>query len=120
MKAQKYCFYLLSLLILPIYATSRGGKHGGLDAAGDWQLITNINDESVQKIRQFAVFEYNKNLSSNLVFDKVVSGESQFSDGTYYRLILAVKNGGNTRNYQAIVLAQPWAYVRKLTNFNAV
>ncbi|KAK7835170.1 hypothetical protein CFP56_023766 [Quercus suber] len=46
MKAQKYCFYLLSLLILPIYAASRGGKHGGLDAADDWQPITNINDES--------------------------------------------------------------------------
>ena len=120
MKAQKYCFYLLSLLILPIYTTSRGGKHGGLDAADDWQPITNINDESGQKIGQFAVFEYDRNSSSNLEFDKVLSGESRFSDGTYYRLVLAAKNGGNTGNYQAIVLDQPWAYVRKLTNFNAV
>ena len=99
MKAQKYCFYLLPLLILPIYTTSRGGKHGGLDATDDWQPITNINDESVQKIGQFVVFEYNKNLSSNLVFNKVVSGESRFSGETYYRLVLAAKNGGNTRNY---------------------
>ena len=74
----------------------------------------------MQKIGQFAVFEYNKNLSSNLVFDKVVSGESRFSGETYYRLVLAAKNGVNTRNYQAIVLGQPWAYERKLTNFNAV
>ncbi|KAL4629079.1 hypothetical protein ACB092_05G283600 [Castanea dentata] len=118
MKAQKYCFYLLTLLIIPIYATAKGGKHSGLDALDDWQPITNVNDEAVKKIGQFAVYEYNRNSKSNLVFDKVVSGESRFSDGTYYRLVLAAKNGAKTRNYKAIVFDQPWSYTRKLTNFD--
>ncbi|KAL0012814.1 hypothetical protein SO802_007922 [Lithocarpus litseifolius] len=119
MKAQMHCFYLLTLLILPIYATARGGKHSGLDADG-WQPITNITDESVQKIGQFAVFEFNKRSNSSLLFERVVKGESRFSDGFYYRLFLEAKHGAKTRNYKAIVLDQPWAYVRKLTNFNAV
>ncbi|KAM4102269.1 cysteine proteinase inhibitor 1-like [Castanea sativa] len=120
MKAQKYCFYLLTLLIIPIYATARGGKHSGLDALDDWQPITNINDESVQKIGQFAVFEFNRRSNANLLFERVVKGESRFSDGFYYRLVLEAKHGAKTRNYKAIVLDQPWSYVRKLTNFNAV
>ena len=118
MTAQKYCFYLLSLLILPIYATARGGRHGGLHATDDWHPITNVHDESVRLIGDYAVFEYNLNSSSNLVFGMVVSGESRFSDGTYYRLVLATKKGTNTRNYKAIVFDQPWSHTRKLTNFD--
>ena len=117
MKAQKYCFYLLTLLILPIYATARGGKHSGLDA-DDWQPITNINND-VKIIGQFAVIAFNSKSNSNLLFERVVSGESRFSDGFYYRLVLEAKHGAYTRHYKAIVLDQPWAYERKLTNFNA-
>ncbi|KAK7835169.1 cysteine proteinase inhibitor 1 [Quercus suber] len=71
--------------------------------ARELREITNIND-NVKKIGQFAVFKFNRRSNSNLLFER-------FSDGFYYRPVLEAKHGAYTKNYQAIVLDQPWAYL---------
>ncbi|KAL4629080.1 hypothetical protein ACB092_05G283700 [Castanea dentata] len=122
MKVQKYCFhlFLLTLLILPIYATDIEGKPDVRDKNG-WKKIKNIEDPYVKGIADFALFESNKRSNFNLLFEGVLRGQTRDSNGTYYRLVVAAKNGAHTRNYRAVVFEQPWADLRKLiylTSFN--
>ena len=120
MKAQKYCFYLflLSLLILPIYATDIGGKPSVRDKHG-WKPIKNIKDPYVKGIADFALFESNKRFNFNLLFKGVLRGQTRSSNGTYFRLVVVAKNGAHTRNYRTVVFEQPWADLRKLVYLTA-
>ncbi|KAI6704628.1 hypothetical protein NL676_007590 [Syzygium grande] len=44
----------------------------------------------------------------------VVKGETQVVSGTNYRLVVEVKDGANTKNFEALVFDQPWEHVRRL------
>ena len=120
---KKHCFYfLLTLTILPIYAsTALGGKRGGGGVlVGGWQPIKNITEPHVKEIGEYAVEEYNKESKSQLKFVSVVKGETQVVAGTNYRLILATKNGALAKNYQAVVWEKVWEHFRNLTSFTTV
>ena len=123
MKIEIQCFYFLTLLILPIYAaTALGGKSGGGGGVlvGGWQPIKNVTEPHVTEIGEFAVEEYNKESKSQLKFLSVVKGETQVVAGTNYRLIVATKDGGLTKNYQAVVWEKTWEHFRNLTSFTPV
>ena len=63
MKTQN-CFYLLTLLILSLYATTIGGKHGVLDD-NEWHPIKNIKDQPyINLLGEFSVYEYNRRSKS--------------------------------------------------------
>ena len=117
---KKHCLYfLLTLMILPIYAsTALGGKRGVL--VGGWQPIKNITEPHVKEIGEYAVEEYNKESKSQLKFVSVVKGETQVVAGTNYRLILATKDGALAKNYQAVVWEKVWEHFRNLTSFTPV
>ncbi|KAG6641870.1 cysteine proteinase inhibitor 5 [Carya illinoinensis] len=115
MKAQ--FFYLVTFLFLPIFSTAAGPR-GPL--VGGWQPIKNVKDPHVKEIGEFAVSEYNKASSASLKFQNVVKGETQVVSGTNYRLVVVAKDGGVTKNYQAIVWEKPWENFKKLTSFTPV
>ena len=119
---KKHCLYfLLTLTILPIYAsTALGGKRGGGVLVGGWQPIKNITEPHVKEIGEYAVEEYNKESKSQLKFVSVVKGETQLVTGTNYRLILATKDGALAKNYQAVVWEKVWEHFRNLTSFTPV
>ena len=54
---KKHCLYfLLTLMILPIYAsTALGDKRGGGVLVGGWQPIKNITEPHVKEIGEYAV-----------------------------------------------------------------
>ncbi|KAM4111860.1 hypothetical protein ACJW30_05G097300 [Castanea mollissima] len=125
MKIEIQCFYFLALLVLPIYAATvlegkSGGGGGGGVLPGGWQPIKNVTEPHVTEIGEFAVEEYNKESKSQLKFLSVVKGETQVVAGTNYRLIVATKVGGLTKNYQAVVWEKTWEHFRNLTSFTPV
>ena len=117
MKSKK-CLYLLTLLILSLYATAMGGRHGVLDE-GQWQPIKNITDPYIKTLGEVSVYDYNNWTSSHLWFVKVLNGETSghYYDDFYYRLALEAKDSGVTKKYQAIVLERRYEYYRNLTSF---
>ncbi|KAI6704644.1 hypothetical protein NL676_007606 [Syzygium grande] len=60
---------------------------------------------------------HNDKAKTGLVLEKVVRGETQVMSGTNYRLVIQVKDGAETKSYEAIVFDKPWDYVRRLTSF---
>jgi hypothetical protein len=111
------CFYLLTLLALPLLASAVGGR-GSL--VGGWQPIKNVNDPHVKEIGAFAVTEYNKSSKAALKFVGVVKGETQVVAGTNYRLDVEAKDGAATKHYEAIVWEKPWENFRNLTSFKQI
>ncbi|MCD7454462.1 hypothetical protein HAX54_024901 [Datura stramonium] len=73
-------------------SASLGGGKGGL--LGGWTPITDTKDRHVVEIGKFAVDQHNKESESNLVFKRVVKGETQVVAGTNYRLVISAKDGG--------------------------
>ncbi|XP_075666052.1 cysteine proteinase inhibitor 5-like [Castanea sativa] len=110
---------LLTLLILSLYATALGGKHGVLDDEDKWQPIKNITDPYIKVLGEFSVYYYNNWTSSHLWLEKVLKGDTRghYYDNFYYRLALEAKDGGVTKKYQAIVLERRYEYYRNLTSF---
>ncbi|KAK4353744.1 hypothetical protein RND71_025938 [Anisodus tanguticus] len=93
-----------------------GGGKGGL--LGGWSPITDTHDRQVVEIGKFAVDQHNKEAKSNLVFKRVVKGETQVVAGTNYRLVIAAKDGSHSSSkYLAIVWDKPWENYRNLTSF---
>ncbi|XP_059439575.1 cysteine proteinase inhibitor 1-like [Corylus avellana] len=117
MKAQALCFYLFTLLVLPLLASAVGGR-GAL--VGGWQPIKNVNDPHVKEIGEFAVAEYNKSSKAALKFVGVVKGETQVVAGTNYRFDLEAKDGSVTKHYEAVVWEKPWENFRNLTSFKQI
>ncbi|CAN4105986.1 unnamed protein product [Withania somnifera] len=107
---------VITSLILHTTASLGGGGKGGL--LGGWSRIKNTNDHQVVEIAKFAVDQYNKESKSELVFKKVVEGETQVVAGTNYRLVIAVKDRGyGNDKYLAVVWDKPWENYRKLRSF---
>ncbi|KAL0889378.1 hypothetical protein Bca101_013361 [Brassica carinata] len=101
MKNKAIFLLLLSLVLLPLYASAS-------PLVGGWRPLKDVNDPHVVEIGEFSVTEYNKQSKSGLKFMSVVSGESQVVAGIKYRLIVAVNDGveiakaGASKNYEAI------------------
>ncbi|CAK8574898.1 unnamed protein product [Lathyrus sativus] len=93
----------------------------------DWSPIENISDPYVISTANFAVIQYNKQKGETLEFEKLIKGESQVIKDksqvvikTYYRLTLSAKSGSSSNNYEAVVLEQPFEYLRNLTSFKRI
>ncbi|KAF8030299.1 hypothetical protein BT93_E2678 [Corymbia citriodora subsp. variegata] len=85
-----------------------------------WKPIKDLSDSYVQEIAEFAIKTHNDNAKTGLVLEKVVKGETQVVEGTNYRLVVKVKDGANTKSFEAIVWDKPWEHFRRLTSFKAV
>uniref|UniRef100_A0A2P2JJF2 Cysteine proteinase inhibitor n=1 Tax=Rhizophora mucronata TaxID=61149 RepID=A0A2P2JJF2_RHIMU len=84
---------------------------------GGWKPIRDLNDPHVQDIGSYAVGAYNKRSNADLKFQRAVKGETQVVSGMNYRLVLAVKDGGADKQYQAVVWEKAWEHFRNLTSF---
>ncbi|XP_006281295.2 cysteine proteinase inhibitor 5 [Capsella rubella] len=102
--------FLLLLSLVVVYASAAA-------RVGGWSPISDVKDPHVVEIGEFAVTEYDKQSKSGLKFETVVSGESQVVSGTNYRLIVAVNEGGASKNYEALVWDKPWLKFRILNSF---
>ncbi|KAK3432187.1 hypothetical protein EUGRSUZ_E03919 [Eucalyptus grandis] len=87
---------------------------------GGWESIKNLNDPYVQEIAKFAIKTHNDQAKTGLVLEKVVKGETQVVAGTNYKLVVAAKDGADTKNFEAVVWDKPWEHFRSLTSFKPV
>ncbi|XP_039170039.1 cysteine proteinase inhibitor 1-like [Eucalyptus grandis] len=87
---------------------------------GGWEPIKNLNDPYVQEIAKFAIKTHNDQAKTGLVLEKVVKGETQVVAGTNYKLVVAAKDGADTKNFEAVVWDKPWEHFRSLTSFKPV
>ncbi|WZY78439.1 hypothetical protein YC2023_024823 [Brassica napus] len=116
MNNKAFFFLLLSLVLLPLYAFA-------VVSVGGWSPISDVKDPHVVEIGVFAVSEYDKQSKSGLKFVTVVSGESQVTAGTNYRLMvtvdgsIGVAGAGVSKKYEAIVWEKPWLKSMNLTSF---
>ncbi|KFK41155.1 hypothetical protein AALP_AA2G092800 [Arabis alpina] len=112
MNNNKAIFFLLllSVFLLSLYASSAA-------RVGGWSPITDVKDPHVVQIGEFAVSEYDKRSKSGLKFETVVRGETQVVAGTNYRLRVTANDGGESKNYEAIVWEKPWLKSMNLTSF---
>ncbi|TQD93019.1 hypothetical protein C1H46_021499 [Malus baccata] len=61
------------------------------NVSGTWKP-TNCIDLNTTEIGEWAVSEYNKNVTNKLVFENLISSEITFISGTLYLLLVAAKN----------------------------
>ncbi|XP_039162642.1 cysteine proteinase inhibitor 1-like [Eucalyptus grandis] len=85
-----------------------------------WNPIKNLGDPFVREIAQFAVKARNDQAQTGLVLEKVLKAEILFEAGINYRIVFEVKDGTNTRRFEALVWDKPWEHSRHLSSFNAV
>jgi predicted ATP-grasp superfamily ATP-dependent carboligase len=69
--------------------------------ADGWIPIKNLENKHVVKIAEFAVKEHNRQAESELRLSSIHKGEFQVTEGTDYRLLLAVIGAGGL--YEAVV-----------------
>ncbi|XP_010057838.2 cysteine proteinase inhibitor 1 [Eucalyptus grandis] len=105
------------LLLLQVLAA--GATRDGAAGRG-WEPIKNLNDPYVQEIAKFAIKTHNDEAKTGLVLEKVVKGETQVVAGTNYKLVVAAKDGADTKNFEAVVWDKPWEHFRSLTSFKPV
>ncbi|GLU15722.1 hypothetical protein SLE2022_321910 [Rubroshorea leprosula] len=108
-----FLFLFVSLLLLPFICAGAGARLG----VGGWQAIKDLNGSHVKGIAEFAVAEINKQSKTNLKLDSIVKGQQQVSSGVNYRLILAVKDGVQSKSYEVTVWEKAWENSRKLVSF---
>lgn len=121
MKTQSFLLLLPLLVSFPLIdGTSAAGHNRKPVLVGGWQPIKDVKDPNVQEIAQFAISEHNKTAMTDLKYEKVVRGETQVVAGTNYRLVIAAKDGGVSKNYQAVVYERIWEGYRNLTSFKQV
>ncbi|XP_030471207.1 cysteine proteinase inhibitor 5-like [Syzygium oleosum] len=101
------------LLLLQVSAAGAARR----ELINGWNPIKDVSDPYVVNIAKFAVQIHNDKAKTGLVLEKVVRGETQVVSGTNYRLVIQVKDGAETKSYEAIVFDKPWDYVRRLTSF---
>ncbi|GLT69102.1 hypothetical protein SLA2020_412790 [Shorea laevis] len=109
----KFCFLIfsVSLLLLSLACSGDGATVGG------WQPIKDLNDAHVKEIAKFAVSEFNKQSNKNLKLNRIVKGEQQIVSGVKYRLTVNVKDGAESKSYEAIVVEKAWLKSRQLISF---
>ncbi|GKV15064.1 hypothetical protein SLEP1_g25865 [Rubroshorea leprosula] len=109
----RFLFLFISLLLLRLICAGASARLG----VGGWQPIKDLNDSHVKGIAEFAVAEINKQSETNLKLDSIVKGEQQVVSGVNYRLILAIKDGVQSKSYEVTVWEKAWENFRKLISF---
>ncbi|KAM5588029.1 cysteine proteinase inhibitor 1-like [Rosa sericea] len=108
---------LLGLLALLLPLVAAVGDPSEDQIAGGWEPIKNISDPHVQDIAKWAVTEYNQQSHKALFFLRVVQGQEQVVAGTNYKLVISVKDGSSTVNYEGFVFEKLQETSRKLVSF---
>ncbi|GLU15743.1 hypothetical protein SLE2022_322110 [Rubroshorea leprosula] len=108
-----FLYLFISLLLLTLIYADASARLG----VGGWQPIKDLNDSHVKGIAEFAVWEINKQSKTNLKLDSIVKGEQQVVSGVNYRLVLAVKDGVQSKSYEVTVWEKAWKNFRKLISF---
>ncbi|XP_068644590.1 cysteine proteinase inhibitor 1-like [Aristolochia californica] len=108
---------LLLLLLLVVSAAAENRRKGQV---GGWKQIKDVGDAHVQDVAAFAVAEYNKAEKADLVFKKVIRGQTQVVSGVRYRLIVEAAEADVVSRYEAVVWEKVWENFRKLTEFKPV
>ncbi|KAI6704634.1 hypothetical protein NL676_007596 [Syzygium grande] len=111
---------LLLAAALLLLQVSAFGAAPGEPLLGGWTPMKNLSDPYVREVAEFAVKTHNDDANTGLLLKKVVKGETQVVSGTNYRLVVEVKDGANTKNFEALVFDKPWEHVRRLSSFKAV
>uniref|UniRef100_A0A2P2NS36 Cysteine proteinase inhibitor n=1 Tax=Rhizophora mucronata TaxID=61149 RepID=A0A2P2NS36_RHIMU len=112
---KRHCLFLCLVFVAAAFAADVARTEAAL--VGGWTPITNLSDPHVQEIASYAVREYNHRSNANLKLQRLVKGEKQVVSGIKYRLVLAVKEGGSDKKYQAVVWEKAWEHFRKLISF---
>ncbi|KAK9706323.1 hypothetical protein RND81_07G116600 [Saponaria officinalis] len=110
---------IVVIVVLYMWAvTASAARHGAI--LGGFTPITDVDNEHVQDIAQYAVTEHNLKAGTNLEYLKIMSGEYQVAAGNNYRLLISAKDdSGAVHNFEAVVNDKPWEISRTLTSFNA-
>ncbi|MCD7447615.1 hypothetical protein HAX54_032233 [Datura stramonium] len=101
--------------ILLHVSDAQGGRKEVI--VGGWKRITDVTAPEIVEIGKFAVDEHNKKAKTNLIFQKIIKGESQVVEGINYRLVITAKDGDSPHNYFAEVWDKPGKKSRSLTYF---
>uniref|UniRef100_A0A2P2J918 Cysteine proteinase inhibitor n=1 Tax=Rhizophora mucronata TaxID=61149 RepID=A0A2P2J918_RHIMU len=78
------------------------------------------NSIEIDSLARFAVDEHNKKENSVLEFKKVVSAKQQVVSGTVYYITMEVKDGDQTKVYEAKVWEKPWLNFKEVQEFKLV
>ncbi|XP_050365351.1 cysteine proteinase inhibitor 1-like [Argentina anserina] len=105
---------VLFALLVPLIAAARGPAVD--QVAGGWSPIKDLKDPHVQEIANWAVSEYNRINHKGLVFQVVLQGQDQLVAGINYKLLISVKDGSSTANYEGVVY-ENLDKIKKLTSF---
>ncbi|RID79124.1 hypothetical protein BRARA_A01892 [Brassica rapa] len=96
------CLICLSLILLPL-------------------ISIDLSDLNIQSLANYAINEQNMRSKVNLVFVKIVKEKEQMVSTKKYNLTIAAKDGGgNTKNYEAILVERAWDNYRSLESFKAL
>ncbi|MCE5167191.1 hypothetical protein HAX54_041840, partial [Datura stramonium] len=85
--------------ILLHVSDAQGGRKEVIVGGG--KPITDVTAPEIVEIGKFAVDEHNKKAKTNLVFQKIIKGESQVVEGIHYQLVIMAKDGDSPHNYLA-------------------
>ncbi|KAI6704636.1 hypothetical protein NL676_007598 [Syzygium grande] len=111
---------LAAAAVLLLLQVSAAGSAHTEPLLGGWNPVKNLSDPYVREIAEFAVKTHNDNAKTGLLLKKVVKGETQVVSGTNYRLVVEVKDGVETKSFEALVWDKPWERFRRLSSFKAV
>lgn len=106
----------LVILLFSIVAASFYGETLGQGTLGGWHPIA-PNDPEVQRAAVFAVQEQNRRTGGSLVLVQILSAEYQVVAGTNYRVQISARQGGVSRNFQAVVF-RSLQNTHQLTSFD--
>ncbi|KAI6704643.1 hypothetical protein NL676_007605 [Syzygium grande] len=111
---------LAAAAVLLLLKVSTAGAARREALLGGWNPIKDLSDPFVGEIAGFAIKTHNDEAKTGLVLEKVLRGETQVVSGTNYRIIIQVKDGAETKNFEAVVFDKSWEHVRRLTSFKPV
>ncbi|KAF8030296.1 hypothetical protein BT93_E2675 [Corymbia citriodora subsp. variegata] len=111
---------IFAAAVLLLLQVSAAGAARTEAPVGGWKPIKNLSDPYVREIAEFAVKTRNDEANTGLSLERVAKGETQVVAGTNYRLVVEVKDGANTKSFEAVVWDQPWQHSRRLSSFKAV
>ncbi|GLT38174.1 hypothetical protein SLA2020_124390 [Shorea laevis] len=116
-----FCFLFLSIFLffLPLICADEE------PILGKWIPIEDLTNSYVKLQAEYVVHDYHYKSKRNLTLDRIIKGEQNLRSiygrgiADYYRLLLAVKDGGQSKWYNATVMDIPENY-RNSSQLNAL
>ncbi|KAK1273629.1 Cysteine proteinase inhibitor 5 [Acorus gramineus] len=91
---------------------------------GGWTPINDVNDPHVRDIGRYAVDRHERLTGENLLFNDILSGETQVVEGVNYRLVISANEvvgaPSSAKKYEAVVWEKAWEGFRNLTSFKPI